>query len=198
MNPSNQLVAFTLEGQSFALDLGTVHRVVRAIEVTPLPNAPDIILGVINVRGELATVVDLRHRFRMPTREIRPSDQFILVSMPTSSTGIDSISTAQASSDSTSATNTISPTNVPTLDSKIQAMPKPNTRNLALVVDEVTGILDIPPERLVVEEEIVANLEYVQGVAKVHGDLVLIYDLARCLSLHEERLLDDALAKMDT
>ena len=175
MNPSSQLVAFTLDGQSFALDLGTVRRVVRAMEVTPLPNAPDIILGVINIRGELVSVIDLRRRFHMPTREIRPSDQFILVSMPASSSA---------------------PPTVPMTDTTTRT--KPLTRNLALVVDEVTGILDVSQENLVVKAEIVADLEYVQGVAKVQDDLILIHDLARCLSLHEARLLDDALAEMDT
>lgn len=192
MNPSSQLVVFTLDGQSFALDLGAVRRVVRAIEVTPLPNAPDIILGVINIRGELVSVIDLRHRFHMPTREIRPSDQFILVSMPASS---------PAPPDSTPATNTpaqasVPPTVAPTVP-VTSSTTRPMTRNLALVVDEVTGILDVVQENLVVKEEIVADLEYVQGVTKVQDDLILIHDLARCLSLHEARLLDDALAKMD-
>src|SRR5687768_5148595 len=81
MTPSIQLVIFTLDGQPYALELATVHRVVRAIEVTSLPNAPAVILGVVNVQGELLAVVDLRRRFRLPAREISLTDQFIIANM---------------------------------------------------------------------------------------------------------------------
>jgi purine-binding chemotaxis protein CheW len=77
--PSNQVLLFALDDQSFALELSQVHRVVRAIEVTPLPQAPVVILGVVNIQGDLFSVVNLRRRFRLPEREITPSDQFILV-----------------------------------------------------------------------------------------------------------------------
>ena len=81
MSPSVQLVVFTLDEQPYALELASVHRVVRALEVTPLSGVPAVILGVINVQGELMPVVSLRHRFRLPEREIGLSDQFIIANM---------------------------------------------------------------------------------------------------------------------
>jgi purine-binding chemotaxis protein CheW len=157
MSPSIQLVVFTLENQSFALKLTSVHRVVRAFEVTPLPNAPAIILGVVNIHGELVAVVDLRLRFRLPARAISPDDQFILVNMPHRTTA----------------------------------------RRLVLVVDGVTGVVDVPEASIVGGEGVISDLEYVQGIAKLAGNLILIHDLERCLSLHEEQVLMAALAKMD-
>lgn len=172
MSPLIQLVLFTLDGQRFALELASVHRVVRALEVTPLPNAPAVILGVVNVQGEIASVVSLRHRFRLSAREITPSDQFILVSSTT-------------------------PPTLPTLNATLSATQSPaSTRTLALVVDAVAGIIAVEKESIAVGEEIVPSLEYVQGVAKLADGLILIHNLERCLSLHEEQMLDDALAGM--
>ena len=78
MNASPQLVVFTLDEQRYGLRLATVERVVRAVEVTPLPNAPEIVLGMINVQGRIIPVVNVRKRFRRPEREIGLSDQFII------------------------------------------------------------------------------------------------------------------------
>lgn len=75
---TTQLVIFTLDGQPYALELASIHRVVRAIEVTALPNAPAVIHGVVNIQGELLAVVNLRHRFGLPEREISLSDQLII------------------------------------------------------------------------------------------------------------------------
>ena len=82
MNASPQLVVFTLDEQRYGLRLATVERVVRAVEVTPLPNAPEIVLGMINVQGRIIPVVNVRKRFRRPEREIGLSDQFIIARTP--------------------------------------------------------------------------------------------------------------------
>jgi purine-binding chemotaxis protein CheW len=80
---SQHLVIFSLEERQCALPLPAVERVVRAVEVTPLPEATGTVLGVINVQGQVVPVISLRPRFHLPEREIRPSDQFILVSAST-------------------------------------------------------------------------------------------------------------------
>lgn len=72
------LVVFTLEGQRCALHLSAVERVVRAVEITPLPKAPEIVLGVINAQGQILPVVDVRRRFRLPARELTLDDRLIL------------------------------------------------------------------------------------------------------------------------
>ena len=50
----------------------------RAVAITPLPNAPPLIEGVVNVRGRILPVLDVRARFRLPARALDPSDHFIV------------------------------------------------------------------------------------------------------------------------
>ncbi|MGR3179797.1 MAG: chemotaxis protein CheW, partial [Candidatus Anammoxibacter sp.] len=51
MNKQNQLIVFILDEQKYALYLVDVEKVVRTVEITSLPKAPGIVLGVINVQG---------------------------------------------------------------------------------------------------------------------------------------------------
>ena len=73
-----QLVIFTLDEQRYALPLSTVVRVVRTVEITPLPKAPEIVLGIINAQGQIIPVVNMRRRFHLPEREMNLSDQLII------------------------------------------------------------------------------------------------------------------------
>jgi purine-binding chemotaxis protein CheW len=73
-----QLVLFALDEQRYALDLASVERIVRVVDVTPLPKAPPIVLGIINVKGDVVPVYDLRRRFRLPEREIKLTDQLMI------------------------------------------------------------------------------------------------------------------------
>ena len=78
MNRSIQLVIFTLDEKRYGLHLHAVERIVRAVEVTPLPKAPEIVLGVVNVRGRIIPVINIRRRFHLPSREMNLSDQLII------------------------------------------------------------------------------------------------------------------------
>ena len=78
VNQSNQLVVFTLDEQHYALHLASVERVARRVELTPLPKAPEIVLGVINVQGRIIPVVNLRKRFGLAERELHLSEHIIL------------------------------------------------------------------------------------------------------------------------
>src|SRR5277367_233894 len=71
---ASHLVVFDLEEQRYALRLSAVEQVVRAVEITPLPKAPEIIRGVVNVHGRVVPVYHIRARFRLPEREIDLSD----------------------------------------------------------------------------------------------------------------------------
>lgn len=72
------VLVFAVEDRRFALPLLTVDRVVRAVEITPLPSAPAVILGVINVQGRVVPVVNTRQRLGLPERELDPNDRFII------------------------------------------------------------------------------------------------------------------------
>jgi purine-binding chemotaxis protein CheW len=78
MKKSDFLVIFTLDDQRYALPLPAVDRVVRMVAITPLPNAPDIILGVVNFKGRVIPVVNVRRRFCLLERKIAISDQLVV------------------------------------------------------------------------------------------------------------------------
>jgi purine-binding chemotaxis protein CheW len=79
----SQLVVFTLDAQLYALPLSSVQRVVRMVEVTPLPNAPEIVLGVIDVHGSIIPVMSMRRRFGRPEPEASVSGQLIVADTDT-------------------------------------------------------------------------------------------------------------------
>jgi len=64
----NQYLTFLLEGQTYGIPIVQVHEIRGDVSVTPLPNAPDYILGVLNLRGTIIPVIDLRTRFGLPYR----------------------------------------------------------------------------------------------------------------------------------
>jgi purine-binding chemotaxis protein CheW len=76
------IVVFVLDEPRYALLLSSVERVVRAVEITPLPKGPEIVLGIINVQGRIVPVIDVRRRFRLPEREMELDDRFIIASTP--------------------------------------------------------------------------------------------------------------------
>ena len=75
-----QLVTFLLGDQRYALHLDAVERVIPAVEITHLPKAPEIVLGLINIKGRIIPALDVRRRFRLPEREIELKDHFIVAS----------------------------------------------------------------------------------------------------------------------
>src|SRR5881394_2012600 len=78
MSELTQLVIFRLDDERYALPLAVVERIVRAAELTPLPKAPTIVLGVIDLEGRVLPVLNVRRRFRLPERQIIPADQFLI------------------------------------------------------------------------------------------------------------------------
>lgn len=72
------LMVFTLDEHLYALSITAVKRVVRAVEITPLPRLPDIVSGVINHQGQVVPVINVRKRFQLPERPLATSDHFIL------------------------------------------------------------------------------------------------------------------------
>ena len=79
----SQLVVFTLDAQLYALPLASVQRVVRMVEVTPLPKAPEIVLGVIDVHGSIIPVMSMRRRFGRPEPEASLTGQLIVAETDT-------------------------------------------------------------------------------------------------------------------
>jgi len=76
-----QLVSFNLGSEEFGVDIGMVQEIVRMPEITRVPRTPAFVEGVVNLRGKIIPVVDLRKRFRLPVGETTKSTRIIIVTM---------------------------------------------------------------------------------------------------------------------
>lgn len=76
------LVVFRVGEQRYALPLGAVERVFPMVAVAPLPQAPAVALGVINIHGRVTPVVDIRRRLGTPPREYGLADHLLLARTP--------------------------------------------------------------------------------------------------------------------
>ncbi|HBE68693.1 MAG TPA: chemotaxis protein CheW [Planctomycetaceae bacterium] len=64
----DQLCTFFVDGQMFGVDVQRVQEVIRYQEMTEVPQAPDAVCGLINLRGQIVTAIDLRKRLGVPDR----------------------------------------------------------------------------------------------------------------------------------
>ena len=76
-----QLVVFELAVESFGVVISRVQDINRMQEITEIPHAPESVVGVINLRGRVIPVVDLRTRFGMPGAEHTKSTRIVVVQM---------------------------------------------------------------------------------------------------------------------
>lgn len=73
-----RLLLFTIDDVRYAIRADAVLEIVRAVAVAPLPGAPSVIEGIIDLRGTAVPVFDLRRRFGLPVREVDVADQFVI------------------------------------------------------------------------------------------------------------------------
>lgn len=149
---TNKILVFKIEDQRYGLYLTKVDRVIRAVEMTQLPKAPGIVTGVINVKGRICPVFDIRKRFRLSSKEIDINDCIVLS--------------------------------------------RTSKRNVALWVDEVENVIEIPEEKIIAAEKIIPGLDYVEGVAKMDDGMILIHNLDTFLSIEEENVLNESLIEV--
>lgn len=74
-----QCVTFTLEDEIYGINVMQVQEVLREIEVAPLPGAPHYVIGIINLRGNVVSVVDARIRFGLPARDSTDLTRIIVI-----------------------------------------------------------------------------------------------------------------------
>jgi purine-binding chemotaxis protein CheW len=72
------VLVFQIGGVRYAFHATDVREIVRAVNIVPLPQAPSVIEGVINVRGTVVPMLDLRRRFHLPAKPLALTDHFIL------------------------------------------------------------------------------------------------------------------------
>ncbi len=89
-----QLVTFRLGNEEFALDILKVQEINRIVEITKVPKAPDFVEGVINLRGRVIPIADIRKKFHLKTKEVTKETRIIVVNIMNKTIGliVDSVS----------------------------------------------------------------------------------------------------------
>jgi purine-binding chemotaxis protein CheW len=83
-----KLLVFTLSDLRCALKLSDTERILRAVEISPVPNAPEIVMGLINVQGRVIPVLNIRRLLHLPEIEMTLNDQIIIARTSTRPTAI--------------------------------------------------------------------------------------------------------------
>jgi len=154
-----QLVTFHVGPEEYGLDINALTEVVRPLKVTTLPGMPQFIEGVINLRGLIIPIVDMRKRFCL--RELRDDPKKTRM-----------IITRGAGHGPAGKTGEL----------------------LGLVVDSVSEVLHVPLRSIDRAPEAATGqtADYIAGLGKVGGRLIIILDRARLLSRQERVALAEA------
>ncbi|MGQ9677479.1 MAG: chemotaxis protein CheW [Chloroflexota bacterium] len=135
-----QVVVFTLAGESYGVDIATVHEIIRMQHVTRVPRAPEFVEGVTNLRGRVIPVVDLRRRFGLAIAENTASTRIVVVEI--------------------------------------------GDHTIGAVVDSVSEVLRIPADSIELPSPVITTVDsdYLRGIAKLDGRLIILLSLDKVLS----------------
>lgn len=147
-----QLVTFRLGNEEFSLDILRVQEIIRHMELTRVPRTPDFVEGVINLRGRVIPVLDLRKRFGLPECEKTHETRIIVVDV--------------------------------------------DDKTVGFKVDAVSEVLRIPADTVEPPPSLVTTIEsdYIKGVGKLDGRLLILLDVAKILSRSEKDALGNVVA----
>jgi purine-binding chemotaxis protein CheW len=149
MSKEKQIVGFRVGRETFGVPISLVHEIVRVPDITAVPEAPDFVEGVINLRGKIISVVDLRKRFREKEVARTKKNRILVVEVEGKMVGL-------------------------IVDSASEVLKVPETE------------IELPPN--VFEE---GELNYVTGVGKLRGRLIIMIDLTKILQKGELRRLEE-------
>jgi len=76
-----QLVSFVVENEEFGVDILKVQEIIRTVDITRVPKSPDFVEGVINLRGKIVPVIDLRKRFGIGKKDRDNETRIIVVEL---------------------------------------------------------------------------------------------------------------------
>jgi purine-binding chemotaxis protein CheW len=143
MNKDLQVVGFRVGEETFGLPISAVREIVRVPEITAVPSAPDYIEGVINLRGRIVFVVDLRKRFGRADIAPNKKNRILVVEL--------------------------------------------GDRIIGLIVNSASEVLRIPPSEIEAPTGLFQEdgSQFVTGVGKLDGRLVLLLDLQKILKSGE-------------
>ncbi|MET0378954.1 MAG: chemotaxis protein CheW [Spongiibacteraceae bacterium] len=78
-DPMLQWVTFRLAGETYGINVMQVQEVLRYTEIAPVPGAPSYVLGIINLRGNVVTVLDTRNRFGLMPAEMTEQSRIVII-----------------------------------------------------------------------------------------------------------------------
>ena len=83
-----QYVTFRLDDETYGIDVMQIQEVLRYTEIAPVPGAPDYVLGIINLRGNVVTVIDTRRRFGLADAEVTDATRIVVMESDSQVMGI--------------------------------------------------------------------------------------------------------------
>ena len=87
-DPILQYVTFQLDHETYGINVMQIQEVLRYTEIAPVPGAPDYVLGIINLRGNVVTVIDTRKRFGLVESEISDNTRIVVIEVDNQVVGI--------------------------------------------------------------------------------------------------------------
>ena len=76
-----QLVSFKLGSEEFGIDILKVQEINRIVEITHVPKSPDFVEGIINLRGKVIPIIDLRKKFGLEQKEYTKNTRIIVIEL---------------------------------------------------------------------------------------------------------------------
>ncbi len=86
--PVMQLVTFRLDDETYGINVMHVQEVLRVSEIAPVPGSDSWVLGIINLRGNVVTVIDTRLRFGLPMAETTDTSRIVIIDANAQAMGI--------------------------------------------------------------------------------------------------------------
>ena len=83
-----QYVTFRLDDETYGINVMQIQEVLRYTEIAPVPGAPDYVLGIINLRGNVVTVIDTRRRFGLADAEVTDATRIVVMESSSQVMGI--------------------------------------------------------------------------------------------------------------
>lgn len=83
-----QWVTFFLDHEKYGIKVMQVQEVLRMTEIAPVPGAPDYVMGIINLRGNVVTVIDTRKRFGLPEKDADDATRIVIIEAENQVVGI--------------------------------------------------------------------------------------------------------------
>lgn len=93
-NKHRQCVTFRLDDEIYGINVMLVQEVLRVTDIAPVPGAPGYVVGIINLRGNVVTVIDTRMRFGLSPREMDDATRIVIIETEKQTVGmvVDSVS----------------------------------------------------------------------------------------------------------